>query len=261
LSCILSGISCASGSAAAPVTIETTLTASYGSSYGRSLALAPVTWTFGFTFDPATITPTSATAGNGNTSTVYDGTAGVTGYLRKGGETATLDHVEAEFGTASLNRHSFTIRYVIDARTPLYDQACFDAARYPFLCPDLDQDDGLSFTTAAGAPSGIDANSVQFSFGGKKTTDTYFTGAGSLAAGLAGRGGDRQHDHECLWVRDRVLAIRVPPGDRRSRRRAAHRDNRRNDRAAAGGGVAPAGRPRRARLGRAAGAARERIPG
>jgi hypothetical protein len=163
---------------AAPLTYEMDLTVSYGSAYGGGPILAPVTWTFGFTFDPDTITPTTANRRGGISTTFYDGQAGVTGYLRKGAEVATLDHVEAQFSTSSLNRHSFTIRYVIDGRNPLSDPSCTGGLR----CPDTDQNDGLSFLTNAGLPSIIDANSVQFSFGGNNLTPTFFTVPGTLAS-------------------------------------------------------------------------------
>ncbi|MFW2541633.1 VPLPA-CTERM sorting domain-containing protein [Primorskyibacter sp. 2E107] len=169
-----------SAAEAVPVTYEMDLTVSYGSAYGGSAILAPVTWTFGFTFDPDTITPTSATSLGYNSSTLYGQGSGVTGYLRKGSETATVDWVEAQFSTASLDRHSFTIRYVIDGRVPHYDPACYPIGG--LRCPDTDQNDGLSFTTASGGASGIDANRVQFSFGGNRSTPRYFTGPGTLAS-------------------------------------------------------------------------------
>jgi hypothetical protein len=169
----------AGSASAAPLTYEMDLTVSYGSTYGGSAILAPVTWHFGFSFDPDTITPTRTSALGFNSSTFYDGTAGVTGYLRKGAEVATLDHVEAQFSTASLGRHSFTIRYVIDGRVPLWDPDCFRIGG--LRCPDTDQDDGLTFQTSSGGASVIDANQVQFSFGGNRSTPTYFTGPGTLA--------------------------------------------------------------------------------
>jgi len=165
-----------SAAQAAPVTYELELTASYGSAYGGPPILAPISWTFGFTFDPDTITPTSQSALGYNSNTLYDGSAGVTGYLRKGSETANVDYVEAQFGTASLGRHSFTIRYVIDPAPYNTPANCSSSLH----CDD-DQNDGLSLTTAAGGPSTIDVNQVQFSFGGNQTTPTYFTAPGTLA--------------------------------------------------------------------------------
>ena len=156
---------------AAPITYEINLNASYGSAYGGSPILAPIDWTFGFTYDPDTITPTSQSALGYNSTTFYDGSAGVTGYLRKGSETANVEYVEAQFGRASLNRHSFTIRYVID--TPV------DCGR-TFLC-DTDQNDGLSLTSATGGATAIDVNRVQFTFGGNQSTPNFFTGPGTLA--------------------------------------------------------------------------------
>ncbi|WP_425098508.1 VPLPA-CTERM sorting domain-containing protein [Tropicibacter sp. S64] len=175
---------------ALPITYEMDVTASYGSAYGGGAILAPITWTFGFTYDPDTIVPTTQGSGNGNTSTFYGQGSGVTGYLRKGSDVAPIDWVEAQFSTASLNRHSFTIRYVVDGRNPLWDPACFSVHRY--ACPDLDQNDGMSFTTAQGGASIIDLNQVQFSFGGNNTTPTYFTAPGTLATTSLAWLGDAQ---------------------------------------------------------------------
>ena len=161
---------------AAPVTYELEQTASYGSTYGSSPILAPINWTFGFTFDPDTITPTSQGAAGYNTSTFYDGSTGLTGYLRKGSETAIVDHIEAQFSTASLNRHSFTIRYVLDPAPFNTPATCGN----PLLCDD-DQNDGLSLTYASGSPSSIDVNQVQFTFSGNRSTPTFFTGPATLA--------------------------------------------------------------------------------
>ncbi|MBL8225266.1 MAG: VPLPA-CTERM sorting domain-containing protein [Chromatiales bacterium] len=150
---------------AAPVTYEIDVNATYP-------GLQPISWTLGFTFDPATITPSSSSSGNGNTSVNYDGTTGITGYLRKGAETAGVDWVEAQFTTASLNRHNFSLRFVIDP-PPITDPSC---PLQPFQCVDTDQNDGLTLP-----PTTLDVNLVRFTFGGNNTTPRFFPGAGSLA--------------------------------------------------------------------------------
>ena len=165
-----------SAAKSAPITYEINLNASYGSAYGGSPILAPIDWTFGFTYDPDTITPTSQAALGYNSTTFYDGSAGVTGYLRKGSETANVDYVEAQFGRASLNRHSFTIRYIIDPPPYNTPANCIN----PLYCDD-DQNDGLTLTSATGGATAIDVNRVQFTFGGNQSTPNYFTGPGTLA--------------------------------------------------------------------------------
>jgi opacity protein-like surface antigen len=170
LAAAVAAVLVASPVVAAPVTYEIDFNATYA-------GLQPISWTLGFTFDPATITPSSSSSGNGNTSVNYDGTTGITGYLRKGGESAGVDWVEAQFTTASLNRHNFSLRFVIDP-PPITDPSC---PLQPFQCVDTDQNDGLTLFGNGGAVSPLDVNLVRFTFGGNNTTPRFFPGAGSLA--------------------------------------------------------------------------------
>ncbi len=177
----LLGLAATTGAIAAPITYEGQFTATYHFPNNGGPRLQPITWTFGFTFDPDTIAPSSDTAGNGNTSVVYDTTTGLTGYLKTGSQTANVEFTEAQFSTGSLNRHEFTIRYVIDP-APYVDPQSSCAQVHPInTCPDDDQNDGLSLTSNIGLPSTLDVNTVQFSFGGNSATGRFFTGPGYLA--------------------------------------------------------------------------------
>lgn len=181
LGALFAATALAAPAAALPVAWTGQLSSGYGSSYGGNSIIQPVTWEFGFTIDPDTITPTNFASGNGNTTTTYNQSAGITGYLRNGGQTANILYMEAGFSTQSYGRyqHSFFIRYVIDEH-PYADPQCArqHGAQY---CWDTDQNDGLAFTTSQGSPSNIDVNRIQFSFGGNNTTGQLFAGTGSLA--------------------------------------------------------------------------------
>lgn len=140
----------------------------------------PLTWTVGFTFDPDTVTPTSSSAGNGNTNVFYGKDAGLSGYLKYGSQTANVDYVESQFTTSQpLGNHSFVIRYVID-EAPYYDpETCF--ARPQSACPDDDQNDGLSLPSNRGGISPLDVNQIQFSFYLRDRNNPFFDWPGDLA--------------------------------------------------------------------------------
>lgn len=144
----------AAGASAATTTFEIQVDASIGFN-------TPVErYTIGLTYDPDAITPTLD--GNFPVGRVVE-YGSVDGFLRKGAETAQISNIRVNFTRTFSNLSVLGIVLTLDDGS-LWGPA---PAGLPAGFYDGDTDDGLTYDLTTGAPSGIDVNSLTFSFGSR----------------------------------------------------------------------------------------------